>query len=413
MKLTSNEALYHVQLKDLASTEKQIEAALPAMEEAAKNESLKQAFATHREETAEQHRKIEELLKGVGKSARGRKCKGIEGILAEGAEAAESTGDEDARDLSLIAAARRVEHFEMAAYIGAIGTARALGREEDVEVLRSILEEEKQTDRKLAGLFGELTQTTSDEDAGGGAELVGSQHSNGSSSMSYQYDDRDYDRRGRSGGYDDDDRGYGGRSQGGRRSSQMQDRDEYGQFTGYRGSSRGGGGGGGYDEDRGGGYDGRSRGGRHSAEMQDRDEYGRFTGYDDDRGGGRGNYGNSGGGGGSGRRFGGSEGRSRGGRHSAEMQERDEYGRFMGYDDDDDRGSGRSGGGGGGGRRHSSGGGGGGRGGYDDDDRGYITDSAGRRYTRESWEAAQEGRSRGGQHSHGGGGQYQGRGGRD
>ncbi len=443
MKLTSSEVLYHYQLKDLASMEKQIEAALPKFEEAATDEKMKELFSTHREETAEQLKKVEELLKAVGKSARGRKCKGIEGILAEGDEAASSTGDDDTKDQCLAAAARRVEHFEMAAYIGAIATAQALGREDDVRTLREILQEENRTDKKIAGLFDGALQSADDAGAEGGLETVAANNSNGSSTMSYRDDDRDYGRGGRSGGYDDD-RGYQGRSSGGRQSAQMQDRDDQGRFSGYDddrgGSGRGGYGGGGYggrssggrhsaqmqdrddqgrftgydDDDRGGsgrggygggggGYGGRSSGGRHSAQMQDRDEQGRFTGYDDDDGYGRGGGGgggrrSSGGGGGGGQRFGGYDGRSRGGEHSAQMQDRDEQGRFIGYDDDDS-GSSR---GGGGGRRYSSGGGGGGRGGYDDD-RGYITDSAGRRYSRESWEAAQEGRSRGGQHSHGGG----------
>ena len=142
MKLSSIETLYHYQLKDLASTEKQIAAALPAMQEAAESSAeAEQVFETHLSETEAQAEKIAELLKGVGKTARGRKCKGIEGILAEGEEAAASTGEDEPRLLALLAAARRVEHFEMAAYSAAIESARALGRDEDVKVLQGILDE--------------------------------------------------------------------------------------------------------------------------------------------------------------------------------------------------------------------------------------------------------------------------------
>lgn len=438
MKLRSNEDLYHFQLKDLVSMEKQIEAALPKLAEAVSSEQVRQAMAEHAEQTSEQRRKIEELVTSAGKSVRGRKCKGIAGILAEGEEAASSTGDDTTKDLAIIAAARRVEHYEIAAYRAAMGTAHAADRQEDVAALRLVLEQELSADRKLAVFAKQFTHLADAGDGDDGSPDQVPRHLTRSNDMPRyddRYDDRDQDRN--YGGYD-------GRSRGGQRSSHMQDRDEYGRFTGS---------GGGYDDDRGygsgagsrGGYEGRSRGGQHSSDMQDRDEYGRFTGYrgssgggrydDDDRGGysGRGgdysgrsgryeddDRGYGGGRGGditdsAGRHYSrdsweaAQEGRARGGRHSHSNQYTGggQYSGGRGYDDDDRGGNYGRGGGGNSGSGRGGNSGGRGRGDYDDD-RGYITDSAGRRYTRESWEAAQEGRSRGGQHSHGGGGQYQG-----
>lgn len=422
MKLASNETLYHILLKDLSSLERQVVESLPGVIESVSDEDLKSALSDHLEETKEHQTKIDKLLENAGKSPRGRKCKGMEGILAESDGFAAATGDDQARDIAIIAGARRVEHFEVAAYLSAIRLARELELDDDAKVLREILSQEEAADEKLSAVLTQLTPTAGGADAERDRREDSPQSLQRSYDMTGRYNDdrgyRDYDDRGRGGGYE-------GRSRGGHHSAEMQGRDEYGQFTGYRGSS---GGRGDYDRDyddrgRGGGYEGRSRGGHHSAEMQGRDEYGQFTGYSGGRGG---DYGDrdyddrgsrrysSGGGSRGGPDYddrGGitdsagrhytreswehaQEGRSRGGQHSHGGYGGGYDGGRGGYDDRGDYGGGR-------------GNYGGGRGGYDD--RGGITDSAGRHYTRESWERAQEGRSLGGQHSHGGGGQYRSR----
>ncbi len=374
MKLTSREVLYHYQLKDLVSMENQIENAIESLAEAATNEQLQQGLKDHHAQTQEQLKQVQKLLEKAGKSARGRKCKGIESILLEGEEAANSTGDDtDAKDAAIIAAARSVEHYETAAYLAAADSARALGLDDQARVLREIMNQEAETDRKLASVSQQINPISADQDsAEGSASSSDSPVLQRSSAMNTQYAQHQGNYQGQG--------SYEGRSEGGRHSAQMQGRDEQGQFTGYQGSHNQGGynqgGSGDYDYNRGryqqgGGFEGPS--GRH---FQSEDSWERMQ-----------------------------EGRSRGGYTSSHNQPRDEYGQFMGY--------GGQGGGQSGERRYSSGGGGnygGGNygGGYNQGrGQGDITDSAGRHYTQESWERAQEGRSLGGQHSHGGyGGNY-------
>lgn len=441
MKATNLEAVYLAQLKDLASVEKQLATALPKIAEAAENEQLKQLITEHYQETVEQGEKINALIEAAGAKVGRKKCKGIAGIIEEGEEVFSATGDAEAIDSLLIAAAQKAEHYEIAGYGTAVAMAQQLGKDEDRRVLEQILSQEKQADRKLSALAtGSVNPgAVDDDDHRGETELTGPLQSNQSRSMTMprrdydDYDDRGYRPGSNRGGsnqynynddYDNRGGGYGGRSEGGRRSAQMQERDEYGQFAGYSGG--GGGRGRSYNDDdddmRGGNY-----GRRGSSSMQDRDEYGRFTGnggrydqdYDNGRSGGR-RYSSQMGGGRyddeyDNRGGDGYQGRAYGGHRSAQMQERDEYGQFAGYSgggrggrqyDDDDGYSAR-------GRGSSSRYG---RHDYDDENSGYgrsrggnrggggdYIDSAGRHYSRESWERAQEGRSLGGQHSHGGG----------
>ncbi|MGE3109009.1 MAG: ferritin-like domain-containing protein [Phycisphaerales bacterium] len=423
MNLKDLDSVYLDQLKDIHSVEKQLTAALPRLGEAAENSDLKEAFTKHLGETQEHLRLIEALLTGMSTAVGKKKCKGIAGIIAEADEVSKASGDGASKDAALIAAAQRAEHYEIAAYGTAAALARKLGKSNDQAVLDRILEEEKQVDRTLSRLAtGEVNPLAHESETAAGAAAGSTVHRRLSMGNRRDYDDYDSGGRG----------GYEGRSEGGRRSSSMQERDEYGQFTGsggggsrYRSENDGGyGGDGRYRSDNygggRGGYEGRSEGGYRSSSMQDRDEYGQFAGY---RGGGgsrsryeddddRGSYGSSSRGTSQYRDRGGNDGGSYGGgrgdysdsagrQYSRESWERAQEGRSLGgqhshggrssrgdYDDSDY--------GGGGGRSFSS------RSSrYSSDDGDYM-DSAGRHYSRESWERAQEGRSLGGQHSHGG-----------
>ena len=109
------------QLKDLYSAEKQLTKALPAMETKASAASLKKAFRLHLEQTNAHVQRLEEIGETLGIRIEGKKCKGMEGLIQEGKEAAQETGDRNVLDASLIAAAQRVEHYEISAY----GSARA------------------------------------------------------------------------------------------------------------------------------------------------------------------------------------------------------------------------------------------------------------------------------------------------
>lgn len=152
MELSTLKDLYIHELKDLYSAEKQILKALPKMAKAASSPELKAGFEQHLEETREQAVRLEQILKNHGQSTRGRKCKGMEGVVAEGAEMIEEEADEEVRDAGLIAAAQRVEHYEMAGYGTARTYAELLGDKEGAKLLQATLDEERATDEKLTQL---------------------------------------------------------------------------------------------------------------------------------------------------------------------------------------------------------------------------------------------------------------------
>ncbi len=122
------------------------------MAEAATNEQLAAGFKEHLEQTKEHVQRLEKILSSHAQSTRGPKCKGMEGIVAEGAEMIEEEADPEVKDAGLIAAAQRVEHYEMAGY-GTVRTyAGLLGDKEGEELLQKTLSEEDATDKKLTQL---------------------------------------------------------------------------------------------------------------------------------------------------------------------------------------------------------------------------------------------------------------------
>lgn len=152
MALRTLEDLFVKELKDLYSAEKQILKALPKMAKAASSEKLREGFEEHREQTEGHVERLEKIFESLGKPSRGVKCAAMEGILEEGKELLEEDADEAVLDAALIAAAQRVEHYEIAAY-GTVRTlARMLGDSEAEELLQQTLDEEKQTDEKLTEL---------------------------------------------------------------------------------------------------------------------------------------------------------------------------------------------------------------------------------------------------------------------
>ncbi len=152
MKLETLKDLYIVELKDLYSAEKQIIKALPKMVKAATSEELKAGFQKHLEETKIQAQRLETILGDLGQTTRGPKCKGMEGVLAEGDEMIEEEADDEVRDAGLISAAQRVEHYEMAGYGCARTYAELLGEKDGAKLLQTTLSEEAATDLKLTKL---------------------------------------------------------------------------------------------------------------------------------------------------------------------------------------------------------------------------------------------------------------------
>src|SRR6266404_7906996 len=122
------------------------------MAKATTNQELANGFREHLEQSKKHVERLERVLRTHGHSTRGPKCRGMEGIVAEGAEMIEEEGDDEVKDAGLIAAAQRVEHYEMSGYGTARTYAELLGDKEGARLLSQTFEEEKETDQKLSKL---------------------------------------------------------------------------------------------------------------------------------------------------------------------------------------------------------------------------------------------------------------------
>jgi ferritin-like metal-binding protein YciE len=140
------------ELKDLYSAETQLVKALPKMAKAAGSETLRTAITDHLEQTKGQVARLEKVFGMLDSSPRGKKCKAMEGLVEEGSEMAGEEGEDAVRDAGIIAAAQRVEHYEIAAYGSTIAFAKQMGHTEIVEILQATLDEEKACDQKLSAL---------------------------------------------------------------------------------------------------------------------------------------------------------------------------------------------------------------------------------------------------------------------
>jgi ferritin-like metal-binding protein YciE len=152
MALESMQDLFLNELKDLYNAEKQILRALPRMAKAAEAPALQQAFTKHLRETEGHVRRLERIFKSLGEAARGKKCKGMEGLIEEGKEILEEEGAPEVIDAALISAAQRVEHYEIAAYGCLRAYAQLLGYDEADQLLKQTLQEEEATDEALSAL---------------------------------------------------------------------------------------------------------------------------------------------------------------------------------------------------------------------------------------------------------------------
>jgi len=149
MSLKTMDDLFVHELRDLLSAENQLVKALPKMAKAASSPELKKGFEDHLQETKNQVQRLEDILEQLEVSGRGKKCKAMEGLIEEGKEVVDEDADPRVKDAALIAAAQRVEHYEIAGYGTAKAFAKILGHEEAVELLNETLEEEKAADAKL------------------------------------------------------------------------------------------------------------------------------------------------------------------------------------------------------------------------------------------------------------------------
>jgi ferritin-like metal-binding protein YciE len=136
------------ELRDLFDAENQLLKALPKMAKAAENDQLRAAFEEHEQQTRHQIYRLGQVFEAFEETARGKHCKGMEGLIEE----AEELIEEEEGDAALIAAAQKAEHYEIAAYGTLASWAVALGQEEAMRILNETLEEEKATDKKLSGI---------------------------------------------------------------------------------------------------------------------------------------------------------------------------------------------------------------------------------------------------------------------
>ena len=152
MALDSMNELFLNELKDVYNAEKQLVAALPRMAKAAQSPKLQQAITKHLRETEDHAKRLEQILQSLGAPLRGKKCKGMEGLIEEGKEILEEEGAPEVIDAAIISAAQRVEHYEIAAY-GCLRTyAQLLGNSEADRLLQQTLAEEEATDKALTAL---------------------------------------------------------------------------------------------------------------------------------------------------------------------------------------------------------------------------------------------------------------------
>jgi ferritin-like metal-binding protein YciE len=137
MQLNTLNDVLEEQLTDLYSAEQQLITALPKMAQGASNAELRQAFETHLQETRGHFERLQELLPTLGIQAGGETCEAMQGLIKEGDKIVQAQGDPTAKDAALIAAAQRVEHYEIAAY----GTARTLADQLDLDDAKDILDQ--------------------------------------------------------------------------------------------------------------------------------------------------------------------------------------------------------------------------------------------------------------------------------
>ncbi|PYQ75144.1 MAG: ferritin-like domain-containing protein [Acidobacteria bacterium] len=150
--MESLEELLQEELKDIYDAEKQLTKALPKLAKKATTPDLQDAFEEHLRQTQQHMERLEQVFDQLGMPVKGKTCKGMKNLIAEGNDMIADADDDATRDAIMIAAAQKVEHYEIAAY-GTMRTwANVLGHREIASMLEDTLEEEKETDQKLTGI---------------------------------------------------------------------------------------------------------------------------------------------------------------------------------------------------------------------------------------------------------------------
>jgi len=159
------------EIKDIYDAEKQLTKALPKLAKKANAQELKKAFEEHLQQTEEHVARLEQVFDQMGLPARGRKCEGMQHLIAEGNDMIAEADDEATRDALMIAAAQKVEHYEIATYGTLRVWANLLGKPEVATLFEDTLEEEKETDSKLTQIAESfVNQRAADAEEEGEAE---------------------------------------------------------------------------------------------------------------------------------------------------------------------------------------------------------------------------------------------------
>ncbi|HEX6316697.1 MAG TPA: ferritin-like domain-containing protein [Gemmatimonadaceae bacterium] len=179
MSLETLHDLWIHELKDLYSAEKQLIQALPRMAKAVTSDELRSAIENHLAETEQQVSRLEQIFESFDESPRGQKCEGMEGLIEEGKTLMKEDADADVMDAGIIAAAQKVEHYEIASYGTVCEYARMMGHTEALELLQQTLEEEKNADQLLNQIAEGGINALAERDPMGDEEMEGEGTSEG------------------------------------------------------------------------------------------------------------------------------------------------------------------------------------------------------------------------------------------
>ncbi|MBW3598574.1 MAG: ferritin-like domain-containing protein [Planctomycetes bacterium] len=146
------------EMRDVLSAEKQITKALKQMAKKASHEQLKEAFEEHLKQTEGQIERLEKAFEALDRKPRSKHCDAMEGLISEGKEIMEEDAEPEVRDAMMIAAAQKVEHYEIATYGTLCAWAESLGLDKVAKLLQETLAEEKETDEKLNSLAAEINK---------------------------------------------------------------------------------------------------------------------------------------------------------------------------------------------------------------------------------------------------------------
>jgi ferritin-like metal-binding protein YciE len=156
MSLETLDELLVEEIRDLYDAEKQLTRALPKMAKAATNQNLKTAFTNHLEQTKGHVTRLETVFERLGEKTKGKACAAMKGLIEEGQEQTQADAEGNVMDLMLIAAAQKVEHYEISGYGTVRAIAETIGNNEVADLLRQTEDEESETDGRLTEIAGEL-----------------------------------------------------------------------------------------------------------------------------------------------------------------------------------------------------------------------------------------------------------------